>query len=153
MRVGVISDTHGRIPAPVFDIFEKVDLIIHAGDIDEYGVITDLSTIAPVKAVAGNMDGYISEPLKQIEYFKLEHKICCLTHIIPSVREFAYHLFKQDKMVDIVVFGHTHKAEKTMYNDILFLNPGSASRPRYEPRGSVAVLKISNTVEADIHYI
>jgi len=31
--VGVISDTHGRLPQSVLAAFKDADLIIHAGDI------------------------------------------------------------------------------------------------------------------------
>jgi hypothetical protein len=31
--IGVISDTHGRLPSGLSNAFKDVDLIIHAGDI------------------------------------------------------------------------------------------------------------------------
>ncbi len=60
--VGLISDTHvpklaHTIPPRVFQIFEKVDYIIHAGDLVELAVIDELEQLAPVLAVHGNMDG------------------------------------------------------------------------------------------------
>ncbi len=45
------------IPKRVFEIFESVDYIIHAGDLVELAVIDELEQIAPVLAVHGNMDG------------------------------------------------------------------------------------------------
>ena len=39
-----------------FRIFKDVDLILHAGDIVQLSVLEELRTIAPVEAVAGNMD-------------------------------------------------------------------------------------------------
>jgi hypothetical protein len=61
MKVGVLSDTHvptivRALPPAIFDIFKGVDLIMHAGDIVELSVLDELRTIAPVEAVAGNMD-------------------------------------------------------------------------------------------------
>ena len=61
MKVGVISDTHvpaivPSLPPAVFDIFKGVDLILHAGDIVDLSVLDELRAIAPVEAVAGNMD-------------------------------------------------------------------------------------------------
>ena len=60
--VGLISDTHVPkkarcIPKRVFEIFENVDYIIHAGDLVELAVVDELEQIAPVLAVHGNMDG------------------------------------------------------------------------------------------------
>jgi putative phosphoesterase len=54
--IGVISDTHGRLPSGLSNAFKDVDLIIHAGDIGEETVLDKLSKIAPVAAVRGNMD-------------------------------------------------------------------------------------------------
>ena len=61
-KVGLISDTHvpkraHYVPKRVFEIFEKVDYIIHAGDLVELAVVDELEQLAPVLAVHGNMDG------------------------------------------------------------------------------------------------
>ena len=61
MLIGLISDTHipdraKEIPQKVFESFDNVDLIIHAGDLTSPKVIEDLEKIAPVMAVQGNMD-------------------------------------------------------------------------------------------------
>ena len=59
--IGLISDTHIPkramcVPKRVFEIFENVDYIIHAGDLVELSVVDELEQIAPVLAVHGNMD-------------------------------------------------------------------------------------------------
>ena len=48
--VGVISDTHGRLPQPVLTIFRDLDLIVHAGDIGKQEILESLAQIAPVIA-------------------------------------------------------------------------------------------------------
>ncbi len=53
--IGVISDTHGRLPQSVLKVFTKTDLIIHAGDIDDPEILNSLGRIAPTIAVRGNM--------------------------------------------------------------------------------------------------
>jgi predicted phosphodiesterase len=45
--IGIISDTHGRLPSEVSNAFKDVDLIIHAGDIGEEAVLDKLSKIGP----------------------------------------------------------------------------------------------------------
>lgn len=57
--VGLISDTHmpqrwAKMPAAVSQIFAKVDMIFHAGDVGELWVLDELSQLAPVVAVHGN---------------------------------------------------------------------------------------------------
>jgi predicted phosphodiesterase len=61
MRIGVLSDTHVperalRLPQALFEAFHGVELILHAGDIVRMSVLDELSAIAPVAAVRGNMD-------------------------------------------------------------------------------------------------
>ena len=57
-RLGVISDTHGRLDVAVHEIFAGAERIVHAGDIGDAAVLAELSTIAPVTAVRGNVDLY-----------------------------------------------------------------------------------------------
>ncbi|MEJ2543229.1 MAG: metallophosphoesterase family protein [Calditrichaceae bacterium] len=143
MKIGVIADTHNHIPGGVFDIFSGVDLILHAGDIGQDTILTDLESVAPIKAVFGNMDQYpLVSNLKRFDVFQIEEYKICLTHIIGSHKTFAYELFKQSIKVDIVIHGHTHRAEIVVFNNIRFLNPGSASQPRSGSRGSVGMLNI-----------
>ncbi len=54
--VGVISDTHGRLPQSVLKIFKGADLILHAGDIGKAEILESLEKIAPTIGVRGNMD-------------------------------------------------------------------------------------------------
>ena len=58
MRIGVISDTHGLLNPRVFELFDGVDHILHAGDIGAEDVLLALRAIAPVTAVAGNIDNF-----------------------------------------------------------------------------------------------
>ena len=55
-KLGIISDTHGRLPDAVFDAFADVDTIIHAGDICAESVLWELESIAKTIAVLGNCD-------------------------------------------------------------------------------------------------
>ena len=59
--IGVVSDTHiparaPFLPSSLFGLLDGVDLILHAGDIEEESVLDELRALAPVEAVAGNMD-------------------------------------------------------------------------------------------------
>jgi len=154
LKVGLISDTHGRLAAEVFDLFKEVELILHAGDIGNEQIILELSAIAPVKAVHGNSDRFpLVSRFKRIEFFKLGKFCACLTHIVSSPKTFAFQLFKMDKCVDLVIYGHTHRAEQSRFKDILFINPGSASQPRYGKARSVALMDIyDDNVMVDFKY-
>lgn len=143
MRIGVIADTHNFLPATVFDVFKGVDQIIHAGDIGDEHILKELRTMAPVRAVYGNMDRFpLVSQLRRMDFFCIENYHFCLTHIIVNHKAFSYELFKMNKKVDVVIHGHTHRPEKEYYNKILFINPGSASQPRGLGRASVGLLSL-----------
>ena len=60
-RIGVLADTHcpefmESLPDAVFKAFERVDLILHAGDVNEEQTLASLRRVAPVEAVRGDHD-------------------------------------------------------------------------------------------------
>ena len=63
MKVGVISDTHGLLRQEVLEILRSCDCILHAGDINNQGVLDTLEQIAPVYVVRGNNDKEWAEHL------------------------------------------------------------------------------------------
>ncbi len=141
MKIGLISDTHGRLPALVHTVLKEVELILHAGDIGEQDVIRELETIAPVRAVHGNIDSW---PLKNIYPAMLNLDIhgmkICITHNIVSFQYFTFELFRRREQPDLVVFGHTHKPVYESYRNIKFINPGSVYRPKGGSKKSLAVI-------------
>jgi hypothetical protein len=56
MRLGIVSDTHGLV-RPALMGANGVDEILHAGDVGDQEVLAILETLAPVRAVRGNVDG------------------------------------------------------------------------------------------------
>jgi uncharacterized protein len=145
MKIGLISDTHGHLPSQVRKAFSDVDLIIHAGDIGNQAVMTELQALAPVRAVYGNMDGSQVGRLDRVEFVDADGTIICVIHILNSPQAMVRELSKSGKQVDVVVFGHTHRAQETRHNGILFVNPGSATQPRGDKGPSVAVLVVENS--------
>ena len=56
LRAGVVADTHGFLDPRVPQLYAGVDLILHAGDVGDASILEDLSHVAPVIAVRGNVD-------------------------------------------------------------------------------------------------
>ncbi len=56
VRIGVMADTHGYLDPAVLELFAGVTHIVHAGDIMDPQILASLATVAPVTAVAGNLD-------------------------------------------------------------------------------------------------
>jgi putative phosphoesterase len=156
MRVGVISDTHvpaiaPSLPAVIFDIFQGVDLILHAGDIVEMSVLDELRTIAPVEAVAGNMDGlevHVSLPYKKI--IPLAQYRAGLIHGKYKIDVQREMIRKEFDDVDLIVYGHSHTPFWGKVNGVYFLNPGSPTDKRHAPYNSVALLEVGDEVKAEI---
>jgi uncharacterized protein len=149
--VGVISDTHVPkrarvIPNRVFEIFEKVDFIIHAGDLIDLAVIDKLEQIAPVLAVYGNMDGLeVTDALPKINSMKVFDLKIGVIHDQSCISGFTgpSELAQQNKF-DVLVYGHTHVAEIKWEGKILYINPGSPTDPPSPlVKSTVGLLKIT----------
>lgn len=139
MKIGIISDTHCynpdrcQIPQWIKDAFDGVELIIHAGDIEHSQYITNLECIAPVYAVRGNCDPYDSQnPVSRS--INIGCGLLTVAHR-PGDAERALELNSK-----VMVYGHTHVATITEEDELLIINPGSASLPRSGMPPSVAVL-------------
>ena len=143
MKIGLISDTHGILPERIFDIFKDVKHIYHAGDIGAPEVIQGLEIICPVHAVYGNIDTWpvtIYHP--HILVHQIQNQKVCVYHDIIKPKYFSYQLFKKNIDADIVVSGHTHVAGYEVFRNVLYINPGSASKPRDRKWGTVVLLNI-----------
>ena len=79
VRLGVVSDTHGRFDPAIRRLFRGVDAILHAGDIGALAVIRELAAIAPVLAVEGNNDRFGRFPVERVE--RLGGRRLLITHV------------------------------------------------------------------------
>ena len=134
MRIAVLADTHvdrlERLPKKVIDTLSEVDLIIHAGDFTDIRVLTDLRRFKEVKAVHGNMDsGQLKSVLPTKEIVETNDKRIGIIHGSGppwGIAERARKLFESDQ-IDIIVYGHSHRSQNKVINNILFFNPGKAA--------------------------
>ncbi|MBS4007525.1 MAG: metallophosphoesterase [Clostridium sp.] len=163
MRIGVISDTHiparsRKLPLELFTLFAGVDLILHAGDVVEDYVLIELATIAPVEAVAGNMDSrLLHSRLGRKKILELAGYRVGLTHgdgdtDKQKTPQRALQLFKQDS-VDCIIFGHSHQPYHETIDGILLFNPGSPTDRRWEPRHSCGLLTLGKTITAQLIFL
>ena len=137
--IGIISDTHGRLPQAAAKVFQKVDLIIHAGDIGDPEIIAALKKIAPIVAVRGNMDmGTWTDRLHRTETIAIADKRVHVIHEFHNLNPKA-----NDNQYHVVIYGHTHRPQVDKQQGVLYVNPGSAVQPRYGYPPSVALLEIN----------
>jgi putative phosphoesterase len=158
VRIGLISDTHGQpLPAAARRAFEGVDLILHAGDLGDESILHELARIAPVEAVAGNIDG--EALVARLGRQKVVTAAGIRIGLVHGDRgpgettpERARAAFVPGS-VDVVVFGHSHVPRIDWQRDVLLVNPGSATQPRLQPQPSVAILRASREIEAEIVWL
>jgi len=134
VRAGLLSDTHGRLDGALWKLFEGVDLILHAGDVGNFDLLRELETIAPVRAIRGNMDPYHSQ-YPEIVTTNVGGLTVHVRHKVDT-RQTMLEFFTRRVEADIVLFGHTHMPFLKRVRNTLFVNPGSASRPRTGPNSA-----------------
>jgi len=144
MRLGVISDTHGKLLPEVFEVFEEVDHILHAGDIGEGDLLTELEALAPVTAVFGNTDGFeVRGRCPQVAKCELDGFIVVVTHGDQFGRPTPQALHNAFPDAEIIVYGHTHKPLLALVDKtVTVMNPGSVGVPPHGAPPTVGILEL-----------
>jgi putative phosphoesterase len=144
MRIGVISDTHGLLRPEVFDVFARVDRILHAGDVGPESLLEELGAIAPVTAVYGNTDGWaLRSRLPQVATIELDGFTIVVTHGDQLGAPTPERLQIEFPDAEIIVFGHTHRPVLTLVDTVVtVMNPGGAGRRRFDLPASVGILEL-----------
>ncbi|MDD8015552.1 MAG: metallophosphoesterase [Acidobacteriota bacterium] len=134
--IGILSDSHDNLHKikSAVQLFNELNctLVIHAGDFVAPFAVRALAGLGcPVKAVFGNCDGekaglakafegwgeILEPPLRFVHEersFLVTHDDCGLERLLGA------------RPPDIIVFGHTHRAEVKKEHGVLFINPGEA---------------------------
>ncbi len=132
-RIGVISDTLGHLDPQVLEEFAGVDHIIHAGDIMDAATLEALAAVAPVTAVAGNMDdGKLGKLPREVAgevggvRFVVGHKRKRLLKrlTLGKIDGVAKH-----EAPDLLVCGHDHPAGRRVGGRHPLPEPGVGQRP------------------------
>ena len=142
--VGVIADTHNRLPVQAVSVLTGCDLILHAGDVCEAGVLEELREVAPVVAVRGNNDlGLDSLPwewrgvLRGVRF--------AMTHIPPG---------RAPSGCDWLIVGHTHRPQDEVREGVRWFNPGSAGLAnKGKPRSVARLVWRGSGWEPELHVL
>ncbi len=157
MRLLVLADTHlprraKDLPAPVWAAADQADLIVHAGDWVEVGLLDDLQAHAEVLGCWGNNDGWdLRERLPEVARATVEGVRFAVVHDTgPSTG-------RDDRMaaaypdVDVLVFGHSHIPwDSTASTGLRLLNPGSPTDRRRQPRATYVTCTASDGALHDV---
>ena len=144
MRLGIISDTHGRLRPEVFDVFSEVDHILHAGDVGTADLLIELEALASVTAVFGNTDGFdVRGRLPQVAEIELDGFLVTVTHGDQFSSPNPRVLCNAFPTAEIIVYGHTHKPMLELVDKtVTVMNPGSAGPARINARPSVGIMEL-----------
>jgi len=146
-HIGVISDTHGILRPDAVQALEGSDIIIHAGDIGDTRVVDELSSIAPVYAVRGNVDMapcFAKYPVT--EYIKHDGVNIYVLHNIDDLD-----IDPPSADIAVVIFGHSHQPLLEKRHNILYFNPGSAGPKRFNLPVAVGRLSVTHKgIEGEI---
>lgn len=145
MRIGLISDTHGLLRNEVFDRFEGVERILHAGDIGPADLLVELEAIAPVTAVSGNTDRFeVRARVEEVARLELAGQRVVVAHGHQLGSPTPAALRRAHPEAEIIVYGHTHKALVEEADGVLVVNPGAAGAARFGVPPSVAILTLAD---------
>ncbi|OQX84252.1 hypothetical protein B6D60_09635 [candidate division KSB1 bacterium 4484_87] len=132
-KIGIMSDSHDNLPAirAAVDLFnsEKVDFVIHAGDLVAPFTAREMKKLnCPFEVVLGNNDGEILglnrvyDGHVHLPPFELNlgGKNILVLHdggLLQQIEEISG--------FDVIIYGHDHKANiSEMRNGTLLINPG-----------------------------
>jgi putative phosphoesterase len=149
-RAVVLADTHlraggrRRLPEGAYRILDGADVILHAGDMLDDGVLAGLASIAPVYAVLGNNDHGLVGLVPTTRVLDLEGVRLGMIHDSGAKLGRAARLHRRFPDAGIVIFGHSHVPvdEEGLGGQRLF-NPGSPTDRRSQPNHTLGVLEFA----------
>lgn len=160
-KIGIIADTHGYVDPEVSNIFEGVDLILHAGDVGDAKVIEELEKISPVIAISGNHEDDETAKLDWIKTVEVGEIKIALTHrffpltmqdIVPMPDGWQ-HTMGVDN-VRVMVFGHSHEPFTSDDGKIMYYNSGYSGPDMTEPLRTVGIITVEGkNVEAITYFL
>jgi putative phosphoesterase len=145
VKLGIISDTHGLLRPEVAPALKGVDRILHIGDVGKISILDELTKIAPVTAIRGNVDC-------EGEYAKLPETEVVLVENPPHAGLYIYmlhdlktlHLDPAAAKFAAVLHGHTHVPNFVTKKGVLYFNPGSCGPRRFELPVTIGILTIKS---------
>ena len=148
-KIGVISDTHvphfKKLPEAIWEHFDGVELIIHAGDLSVLAVLNELEALAPVIAVQGNIEYeevMLQLPIKR-EIVVGQCRIG-IVHILGETHNRVKVARQEFPEARVVVFGHSHIPYNQEHGGQLLFNTGSATDRRRQARCSIGLLYVDD---------
>ena len=155
MKIGVVSDTHNNLKniEIIIDLFngEKVPIVIHTGDISNAHTLERFSRLnSELIGVYGNNDRnelgleevaqknnfHFQQPPKRLNLLDRE---IVIFHEPDNIDQFL----SENKLVNVVLYGHTHRYENKTKNGVLYFNPGESAGMQ-KGSNAIGILDLKN---------
>ena len=154
MLIAVVSDTHRGMKYIKLakNLIKKADVLIHLGDNIEDVEELENGVNGKVYAVAGNCDyssKYPKEGIIEVNGRKIFYTHGDLYGVKSSINRIYYK--GRELAADIVLFGHTHEQLLEKEDNIILMNPGSISLPRFGGR-YVGFIDINDNGDIDTYF-
>ena len=139
MLIGVVSDTHNNLKniELIVHLFNEtnVDLVIHTGDIANSKSLDKFKNLncelvgvygnndrgeKGLKEVAVSNNFHFQEPPRRLNLLDRE---IAIFHEPDNIDQFL----SENKLVNVVIYGHTHRYENNTENGVLYFNPGESA--------------------------
>lgn len=157
IKIVALSDTHtsslDSLSSKILDELASADWVVHAGDFTEASLVNELKSHGNFKGVRGNMDSSsVKVMLPEIELLEVSGFIIGICHPAEGGPPFKIEdrIRKKFDKVNVIIYGHTHKPKNEIRDNVLYLNPGSATGAWPATRASYGVLEIGDTIKAKI---
>ena len=154
MRLLLISDTHARaLPAQVWDEVTAADVVVHAGDWVETGLLDELEARGKrLIGVYGNNDGAdLRARLPEIARADLDGVRLAVIHETGAKQGREQRCDAQFPDTDVLVFGHSHIPwDTTTPAGLRLLNPGSPTDRRRQPFCTYQTCRIESGTLKDV---
>lgn len=158
MRLLLIADTHvpkraRDLPARVWDEVARADVVVHAGDWVEPGLLDDLERRSRrLVACWGNNDGEeLRRRLPERADVTLEGVRMTVVHETGASGGRDARMARLYPDTDLLVFGHSHIPwDTTADTGLRLLNPGSPTDRRRQPHCTYMTATVSDGVLGDV---
>lgn len=149
MLIAVVADTHGETKGICRHLKQwEPDMLIFAGDYYRDGEKIAQSLQIDYHGVRGNCDRSETRAGDEEIITVMDKKFYVLHGHLYGVKQSISRLYYRamELEADVVIYGHTHAAQVEQIDRLWMINPGSASRPRFDNRGSYVLIELQKGV-------
>jgi hypothetical protein len=123
-------------------VLREASVIVHTGDLTAPAVLDELSLLASVEAVHGNMDAAeLRARLPERRVVEAEGLRVGVVHDAGGAAGRRDRLAGWFPDCDLAAYGHTHLPEIARHGDLWVVNPGSPTERRRAPGHTMAVVR------------